>query len=302
MRFANQFYRSTLNLKKLSYTSGLSSLSLYSLCAFHHTVADCENEKSDKTTALDPNEFRSFPVRSIERLNHNVKRIILDLPSEGHEMGLPVASCLLTRAKINNKQTIRPYTPVNLNSERGYIELVVKEYPKGIMSKHLCDLKPGDTVEIKGPKMKLPYEPNTYKKIGLIAGGSGLTPMLQIAKEICRNPNDQTQVVLLFANSTEQDMYLQDELDAMQFLYPQFEVHHVLSRPSKEWEGLSGTITKEMIQEVMPSPSNEILVCVCGPPGMMHLICGERSKDMSQGDLEGLLKELEYSSKNVYKF
>ena len=41
---------------------------------------------------------------------------------------------------------------------------------------------------------------------------------------------------------------------------------------------------------------------ICGPPGMMKFISGDKAEDKSQGALEGLLKELGYSAEGVYKF
>lgn len=46
-----------------------------------------------------------------------------------------------------------------------------------------------------------------------IAGGSGLTPMLQVIKEIERNPDDKTQVNFVFANQSVDDIILKKELD-----------------------------------------------------------------------------------------
>ena len=55
-------------------------------------------------------------------------------------------------------------------ARRGGFELLVKVYEKGTMSKHLGLMSVGDTLEVKGPIMKLPYETNMKKKIGMIAG------------------------------------------------------------------------------------------------------------------------------------
>lgn len=46
-----------------------------------------------------------------------------------------------------------------------------------------------------------------------MAGGSGLTPMLQVIKEIARNPADKTQASFVFANQTVDDIILKRELD-----------------------------------------------------------------------------------------
>lgn len=48
-----------------------------------------------------------------------------------------------------------------------------------------------------------------------IAGGSGLTPMLQVIQEIVKNPEDKTEVSFVFANKTEDDIILRDELDEL---------------------------------------------------------------------------------------
>jgi len=58
-----------------------------------------------------------------------------------------------------------------------------------------------------------------------VAGGSGITPMLQVASEIVNNPEDKTQVSLIFANQTEDDIILRDELDQMAAKHDNFQVH-----------------------------------------------------------------------------
>lgn len=57
-----------------------------------------------------------------------------------------------------------------------------------------------------------------------IAGGSGITPMLQVASEIVSNPDDKTQVSLVFANQTEKDIILKKELDEMAAKHDNFQV------------------------------------------------------------------------------
>lgn len=53
-----------------------------------------------------------------------------------------------------------------------------------------------------------------YRHIGMVAGGSGITPMLQVIDEILSNKDDKTQVSLVFANQTESDIILKDRIDA----------------------------------------------------------------------------------------
>ena len=48
-----------------------------------------------------------------------------------------------------------------------------------------------------------------------IAGGSGLTPMLQVIKEIASNPDDKTKVSFIFANQSVEDIILKKELDEL---------------------------------------------------------------------------------------
>ena len=47
----------------------------------------------------------------------------------------------------------------------------------------------------------------------MIAGGSGITPMFQVAQGILRNPYDATNVFLIYANVAEEDILLRTELD-----------------------------------------------------------------------------------------
>lgn len=187
---------------------------------------------------------------------------------------------------------------------QGHIELIVKKYPNGPMSTHMHDMVPGQRLDFKGPLPKYQWTPNKHEHIALVAGGTGITPMYQLARAIFKNPEDKTKVTLIFGNVSEEDILLKKEFEHLENTYPQrFRAFYVLDNPPKEWVGTKGYITKDLLKTVLPEPKSEnIKVFVCGPPGLYKAISGTKVSPTDQGELSGILKELGYSKDQVYKF
>lgn len=250
--------------------------------------------------------FISLKLDSVENVNHNTKKFRFSLPEEDQVSGLQIASAILTKYKgpAMEKPAIRPYTPVSDEGEKGYLDLLVKVYPNGPMSEHMHNMEPGQRLDFKGPIPKYPWAANKHDHIALIAGGTGITPMYQLARAIFNNPEDKTKVTLVFANVTEQDILLKREFEDLENTYPQrFRAFYVLGQPPKEWTGGKGFINKELLKTVLPEPKSEnVKIFVCGPPGMYKAISGTKKSPQDQGELDGILKELGYTKEQVFKF
>ncbi|KAK8939967.1 NADH-cytochrome b5 reductase-like protein [Platanthera guangdongensis] len=276
---------------------------------FSPTVAqlDSQNVEATEKVAIDPEKWLEFKLQETARINHNTNLYRFSVDPTAN-LGLYVASCVLTRAAIGEESegrksfVIRPYTPISDPDSKGYFDLLIKVYPEGKMSQHFAQLKPGDVVEVKGPIEKLRYSPNMKKKIGMVAGGTGITPMLQIIKAIVKNPDDNTQVSLVYGNVSPDDVLLKGELDRLAATYPNFKVFYTVDHPTKTWRGGSGFISKDTLLKALPGPSEDTLILVCGPPGLMNHISGNMAKDRSQGPLSGVLKDLDYTEGMVFKF
>ncbi|KAG5239287.1 NADH--cytochrome b5 reductase [Salix suchowensis] len=206
---------------------------------------------------LDPENFKEYELVKRTELSHNVAKFKFALPT-------PI-------------QVVKPYTPTTLDSDIGYFELVIKMYPQGRMSHHFREMREGDYMAVKGPKGRFKYQPNQVRAFGMIAGGTGITPMFQVTRAILENPDDKTTIHLIYANVTYEDILLKEEIDNLATIFPnQFNVYY----PPEGWEGGVGFISKEMIQSRCPrqhlmfryplslslppcSPSS-----LCGPPPM----------------------------------
>uniref|UniRef100_A0A2P2K5W2 NADH-cytochrome b5 reductase n=1 Tax=Rhizophora mucronata TaxID=61149 RepID=A0A2P2K5W2_RHIMU len=286
-------------------SGGITYLYYFSSPSLAHQ--DVVKEESGPKIALNPDKWIEFKLQDTARVSHNshLFRFSFD-PSA--KLGLDVASCIITRAPLGQdtegktKYVIRPYTPISDPDAKGYFDLLIKVYPEGQMSQHFASLKPGDVVEVKGPIEKLRYSPNMKKHIGMIAGGTGITPMLQVIEAILKNPDDNTQVSLLYANVSPDDILLKQKLDFLASSHPNLKVFYTVDNPSKNWRGGIGYISKDMVLKGLPDPSDDTLILVCGPPGMMKHISGGKAKDWSQGELTGILKEAGYTEQMVYKF
>jgi len=158
---------------------------------------------------------------------------------------------------------------------------------------------------MKGPLPKFPYKANEFETIGMVAGGSGITPMWQVLQRIDQDPEDKTKVVLIFANVEEKDILLRPQFEDLAKRKPdQFKFVFTLDKPPRGWKGPKGYITQELLATHLPPSglADKIKIFVCGPPGQMEAISGNKKSPSDQGDLKGALADLGYAKQQVYKF
>lgn len=155
---------------------------------------------------------------------------------------------------------MRSYTPVSGDHQPGYIDLLIKSYPTGNISRHLASLSVGQTIRVRGPKGAFVYTPNMVRHFGMVAGGTGITPMLQIIRAVIRGreAGDRTEIDLIFANVTPQDILLKEDLDALAAADEGFRVHYVLDKPPEGWTGGVGYVTADMITVGCPLAGSSV--------------------------------------------
>lgn len=224
-------------------------------------------------TFMNPKTYQALPLICKEDLAPGVLRLVFALPTPNSTLGLPTGQHVSIRAVIDGRPVTRSYTPTSNDSDKGILERVVRCYPDGLLtSRYLAHLRPGsDRVEFRDPKGAMHYRPGWAKKIGMVAGGTGITPMYQVIRAICENERDQTEVSLVYANKAEGDMLLRGELGELAARYPEkLRLWYLLDVTPDGWGYGAGYVTKEVLREKMPEPREGGKVMVCGPPGMVH--------------------------------
>ncbi|KAF1961844.1 hypothetical protein CC80DRAFT_463308 [Byssothecium circinans] len=221
---------------------------------------------------LDAKEFKGLKVARIDQLSSNVFRYVFKLPGPRDVVGLPIGQHVAIKASIDGKTVQRSYTPTSNNLDLGLLELVIKVYPTGqLTGKYFANLKVGDVVQFRGPKGAMRYQIGHCKKIGMIAGGTGITPMYQLIRAICEDERDTTEVSLIFANQTECDILLRKELETFARRYPKnFKLWSMLDKPPEGWAYGSGFVTAEKMKLNLPTPGPDTKFMLCGPPGMIN--------------------------------
>lgn len=243
------------------------------------------------------------------RLSLGHKNTILGLPVGKHlVVYAPNPPSCLASGRWNGdsdpdnhrKEVERKYTPITGDECPGFVDLVVKIYRPGAVrmpdgkevkwedggkaSRYLDSKQPGDSIDVKGPvgvneylgrgMFKLPGRTVTVRRVGMIAGGTGLTPMLQVAQAALRDRADRVTFRLIYANKTEDDILCRDLLDDLeQTSNGRFQVFYTLDFPPAKWQHKTGFVTQQMIKECLPPPSESTLVLMCGPPPMVEFAC-----------------------------
>ncbi|XP_008303460.1 NADH-cytochrome b5 reductase 2 [Stegastes partitus] len=258
-----------------------------------------EKKKKLPVTLQDPTVKYPLPLIHKQEISHDTKKFRFGLPSGSHILGLPVGQHVYLSAKVSGSLVVRAYTPVSSDEDQGFVDLVVKVYYKNIhpsypdggkMSQYLDSMTLGDTIDFRGPNGLLVYKGKgqfsiradkkseakvkKFRHVAMIAGGTGITPMLQLLRRITSDPSDGTKCSLIFANQTEKDILLREELEEVQKNHPgRVKLWFTLDKPPQDWKFSSGFVTADMIQKHLPAASSDVLVVLCGPPPMIQNAC-----------------------------
>ncbi|KAK9484253.1 hypothetical protein V1527DRAFT_520631 [Lipomyces starkeyi] len=221
---------------------------------------------------LKPDVFQEFELKEKTILSHNTGIYRFGLPNSNDMLGLPIGQHVSIAASIDGKEIVRSYTPTSSDDDRGYFDLLIKSYPTGNISKYVAGLQLGQTIRVRGPKGNMVYRPGLVRAFGMIAGGTGITPMLQIIRAVLKNPEDKTEISLIFANVAEEDILLKDDLDELAATHKNFKIQYVLNSPKEGWTGGVGFVTADMIKAWCPPPAKDIKILLCGPPPMISVM------------------------------
>lgn len=220
-------------------------------------------------------KFHTLTVLDVNRETEDAVSILFDIPSELTADYAYVSGQYLTlRATVNNEDIRRSYSLCSAPFENQW-RVAVKQVENGQFSTYANeDLKPGMQLEVMTPMGNFNFkpEPNSHKSHVLFASGSGITPILSIAKTaLHEEPN--CDVTLFFGNKGFASVIFREEVEALKNQYMgRLRVIHVFSR-----EGLGNAIQKGRIDQ---KKTDELFkaflnhteidnVFICGPEQMI---------------------------------
>ena len=93
------------------------------------------------------------------KYSHNATLLTFETPEKNTALSLPVCSCVLLKTTdAEGEPAVRPYTPVSQETD-GEFDLLIKEYPDGVVSQYLAQLEVGEAAEFKHIifNVKIPY-------------------------------------------------------------------------------------------------------------------------------------------------
>lgn len=166
--------------------------------------------------------------------------------------------------KDTKNKELNKYLSLSCSPSKDYIE-VTKKISESKFSKKLDSLTKGDTFMIKGPLGKCIYD-NNLSKIGFLAGGIGITPVISILEYVVEN-NFNPDISLIYSNWTENDIAFKKELDAWT-KSNNIKIIHVLNE-GDESKYKIGFITDEIITKTVPD-YKERNWFILGPPKMVE--------------------------------
>jgi ring-1,2-phenylacetyl-CoA epoxidase subunit PaaE len=180
--------------------------------------------------------------------------------------------------EINGTKVRRSYSMSSSPHSDASLAVTVKRVAGGLVSNHLNDhLKVGDAIEVLEPMGHFvpTLNPTQARHVVLFGAGSGITPLMSIAKSIL-TIEPQTTVFLYYGNRNQDAIIFKKQLDELENKYQdRFQVTHVLSKPQEVWVGLKGRINEGM-SVVMLKQSGVNLqnadFYLCGPAEMTEQV------------------------------
>jgi ferredoxin-NADP reductase len=205
-----------------------------------------------------------------------VRTLVLDLDAwPGHRAGQHVDVRLTAE---DGYQAERSYSIASPPGEP--VAIAVERLDGGEVSPYLVDeVRDGDRFELRGPIGGYFVWDGGDAPVLLVAGGSGIVPLMALVRHRLRGAGD-APFRLLYSSRTWDEVIYRDELERIGGGGVGVEVVHTLTRAQPEgWRGYARRVDARLLREVVWPPANGVSAFVCGPTSFV-----ERVADLLVGE------------------
>src|SRR3990170_7178927 len=183
-------------------------------------------------------------------------------------LGYKAGQFFFITIKPSEKELTKHFSFSSSPTEKDHIEFT-KKLTDSEFSAALKTLKQGDWARIDAPYGQFTFE-GEHPKIGLLAGGIGITPLVSICK-YCTDTRLNTRITLLYGCRTENDFAFKKELEAMQQQNPNLKIVFTVNEATGNWKGATGVINMDMVKKEIPD-YRDTMFYTCGPPPMVEVM------------------------------
>ena len=224
--------------------------------------------------------FFPLTIKKLVRETADATTIYFEVPDNLKDTFSYSAGQYLTfEVEIAGEKVRRSYSLCTYAGVDADPAVTVKRVDGGKMSNYLnADLKEGDVMQVMPPMGKFTVVPDASKSVHyvLFGGGSGITPVLGIAKAVLADePN--SKVTLVYANRNPDSVIFKQVLTDMEKASNgRFKVHHNYDSAPITYFGLKGMLTADKVQSIVKSKIggsfDQYQYFICGPGPMMEVI------------------------------
>lgn len=225
-----------------------------------------KKEKEEKI----PTGFSKVKVKEVVNETADAVSIHFE-PNE--KVGYKSGQFFTVSVQVDGKEERRAYSLCSSPFVDEFPAVAVKRVDGGKVSNYLNDqVRVGDELLLMDPigNFTTDFVSSNERHIVLFGGGSGITPLISIAKStLDQEPN--SKITLVYANRNESSIIFKNAIDEMHS--DRFNVIHVLEDAPENFDGHTGRITPEIIKEVLTAVNtNKGEYFMCGPGPMMDVV------------------------------
>ncbi len=221
-------------------------------------------------------QFYSLTVQKIKQLTPSSVAVTFTIPKDLIQTFAFTSGQYITiKKEIKGKELRRSYS-ISSSPKSDSITIGVKKVDKGGFSDYAnSKLQVGDVLEVMPPEGRFVFKPcSSPKNIAAFAAGSGITPIMSIAKTVL-DSNPKNTFVLVYGNKSYKETMFYTDLVKLQLDYPnRFFIYFILSQ-TQEDESLFGRIDTSTVNYVLKNKHKDLAFddfYLCGPEAMIHLV------------------------------
>jgi len=170
---------------------------------------------------------------------------------------------------VDGQEIWRSFTISSSPAKPSSLDLTIKRNPGGVVSQYLFDhARPGGQFKLRGSQGGFFFDPAQHSQpLVLVSAGSGITPMISIARYL-RDRGLTTPCTFLHGARTVADILFARECQMLAESLPDFRYHVTLSRPDATWSGTCGRLDIAWVVSSVSEPA-ACRYFLCGPDDFM---------------------------------